>query len=187
MATNQSSATAILRLVPGIVVFAHGVQKMLGWFGSYGFAGAIGFPTEALHRPSAIAAFAIAAEFFGGLGLIVGFLTRVVAAGIAVNVAVDILMVDSNDGFSMNWSGAQNRAGFDCHLLALAIALFLMLQGAGSASVDRVLFPSARTLSTYSRHDKDDSSTKDKTTQEIVMIGKSLVLTAHPQATLREA
>lgn len=117
---------------------------MVGWFGGYGYFGTMSVPTGALPSPTAIGVIAMAAEFFGGLCLIVGFLTRVVAAGIAVNVLVAILMVDSNDGFFMNWSGAQNEAGFEFHLLALAMALFLILQGAGAASVDQVLFPSAR-------------------------------------------
>jgi putative oxidoreductase len=143
MATNHSSATAILRLMLGLVFFAHGVQKMVGWFGGYTFSGMIGFPTGALHGLTTIAVIAIVAEFCGGLGLIVGFLTRVVATSVAVNVVVAIVMVDSNDGLFLNWSGAQNGAGFEFHLLALAIALFLMMQGAGAASVDHVLFPSA--------------------------------------------
>ena len=106
-ATDDSAATAILRLVLGIVFFAHGAQKMLGWFGGYGFSGTMGFFTGALHIPAPFAFLAIAAEFFGGLGLIFGFLTRVAAFGIAVNMLVAIAMVHSSFGFFMNWSGTQ--------------------------------------------------------------------------------
>ncbi len=145
MATNHNFATAILRLVLGLVFFAHGAQKMTGWFGGYVFSGTMSFSPGPLHSPTAIAAaIAIAAEFFGGLGLVMGFLTRVIAAGVAVNVVVAILTVDSNYGFFINGLGAQNGAGFEFHLLVLAITLFLMMQGSGAASVDGVLFPSAR-------------------------------------------
>ena len=81
-ATDDSSATSILRLVLGIVFFAHGAQKMLGWFGGFGFAGTMNFFTGMMHVPASLAFLAIAAEFFGGMGLILGFLTRIAAFGI---------------------------------------------------------------------------------------------------------
>ena len=67
-ATDDNTATAILRLVLGVVFFAHGAQKMLGWFGGYGFSGTMGFFTGTMHIPAPFAFLAIAAEFFGGLG-----------------------------------------------------------------------------------------------------------------------
>src|SRR5580658_4122282 len=72
-ATDNSAATAILRLVLGLVFFAHGAQKMLGWFGGFGFSGTMGFFTGTMHIPAPLAFIAIAAEFFGGLGLLLGF------------------------------------------------------------------------------------------------------------------
>src|SRR5947209_4894305 len=89
-ATDDNTATAILRLVVGVVFFAHGAQKLLGWFGGYGFSGTMGFFTGPMHIPAPLAFLAIAAEFFGGLGLILGFLTRIAAFGIAVNMVVAI-------------------------------------------------------------------------------------------------
>src|ERR1700742_762728 len=106
-ATEDSAATSLLRLVLGVVFFAHGAQKMLGWFGGPGFSGTVGFFTGYLHIPAPFAYLAIAAEFFGGLGLILGFLTRIAAFGIAVNMLVAIAMVHSNFGFFMNWTGPQ--------------------------------------------------------------------------------
>lgn len=144
MATNPSFATAMLRLVLGLLFFAHSVQNMLSWFGSYGFSASISLRAGTLFGPTEITVIAVAAEFFGGLSLIVGFLTRVVAAGIAVNAVMAILMVDTNDGFFMNWSAVHNGGGCGFHLLTAAIAFFLMLQGAGAVSVDHVLFPCAR-------------------------------------------
>jgi putative oxidoreductase len=138
-ATDNDFATATVRLVLGIVLFAHGAQKMLGWFGGYGFHGTMGFFTQAMHIPAPLAFLAIAAEFFGGLGLIVGFLTRIAALGIFVNMLVAIAMVHHNFGLFMNWTGTQKGEGFEYHLLAIAIAVLLMIRGAGAASIDRLL------------------------------------------------
>ena len=139
LATEDSRATATLRLVLGVVFFAHGAQKMLGWFGGPGFSGSMGMFTGYLHIPAPLAFLAIAAEFFGGLGLILGFLTRIAAFGIAMNMVVAIAMVHSSFGFFMNWTGAQKGEGFEFHLLVLAITAFLMMRGAGAFSVDRTI------------------------------------------------
>ena len=138
-ATDDNTATAILRLVTGIVIFAHGAQKMLGWFGGYGFSGTMGFFTGTMHIPAPLAFLAIAAEFFGGIGLILGFLTRIAAFGITVNMLVAIATVHLPFGFFMNWSGTQKGEGFEYHLLTLAVTTFLMIRGAGAFSVDRAL------------------------------------------------
>jgi len=138
-ATSNDGAITILRLVLGLVFFAHGAQKMLGWFGGYGFSGTMAFFTGMMHIPAPFAFLAIAAEFFGGLGLIFGFLTRIAAFGISVNMLVAILMVHHQFGFFMNWTGAQKGEGYEYHLLVLAIATFLMIRGAGAASIDRML------------------------------------------------
>src|SRR3989475_8868410 len=137
--TDDNPATLILRLVLGVVFFAHGAQKLLGWFGGPGFSGTMGMFTGYLHIPVPLAFLAIAAEFLGGLGLILGFLTRIAAFGIAVNMLVAIAMVHGAFGFFMNWSGAQKGEGFEYHLLVLALTAFLMIRGAGAFSVDRVL------------------------------------------------
>lgn len=138
-ATNDDMATAILRLVLGIVFFAHGAQKMLGWFGGFGFSGTMGFFTANMHIPAPLAFLAIAAEFFGGIGLILGFLTRIAAFGIAVNMLVAIATVHGGFGFFMNWTGAQKGEGFEYHLLVLAMTLFLMIRGAGGLSIDHAI------------------------------------------------
>ena len=141
--TDDSVAAAILRLATGVVFFAHGAQKMLGWFGGFGFSGTMGFFTGQMHIPAVFAFLAIAAEFFGGLGLIVGFLTRIAAFGIAVNMLVAVWMVHGANGFFMNWTGQQKGEGFEYHLLTLAITVFLMIRGAGAFSIDRAIAKSA--------------------------------------------
>jgi putative oxidoreductase len=138
-ATENSAAIAVLRIVLGIVFFAHGAQKMLGWFGGYGFSGTMGFFTNNMHIPAVFAFLAIAAEFFGGLGLIAGLLTRIAAFGIAVNMVVAVLTVHLPVGFFMNWAGAQKGEGYEFHLLVLAMTVFLMIKGGGAASVDRAI------------------------------------------------
>jgi len=138
-ATDDNTATVILRVVLGVVFFAHGAQKMLGWFGGYGFSGTMGFFTGTMHIPAAFAFLAIAAEFFGGLGLILGFLTRIAAFGIATNMVVAIATVHGAFGFFMNWSGTQKGEGFEYHLLALAMTAFTMIRGAGALSIDRAI------------------------------------------------
>ncbi len=140
IATDSDTATAILRLVLGVIFFAHGAQKMLGWFGGYGFTGTMGFFTGVMHLPAPFAFLAIAAEFFGGLGLIFGLLTRVASFGIFCNMIVAVALVHHQFGFFMNWTGVQKGEGYEYHLLVLATTAFLMIRGAGAASVDRLLY-----------------------------------------------
>jgi len=143
LVTDDNAATVILRLILGVVFFAHGAQKMLGWFGGYGFSGTMGYFTGTAHIPAVFAFLAIAAEFFGGLGLIFGFLTRIAAFGISVNMLVAIATVHGAMGFFMNWTGAQKGEGFEYHLLVLAITAFLMIRGAGAFSIDRAITTSS--------------------------------------------
>lgn len=139
MATAGDSTLTFMRLILGIVFFAHGAQKALGWFGGYGFSGTMGFFTSQMHLPAPLAFLAICAEFLGGLGLILGFLTRIAAFGVAVNMLVAVLMVHMHIAFFMNWAGNQKGEGYEFHLLALALAIPIMIRGAGAFSVDRVL------------------------------------------------
>ena len=137
--TSHDATLTVLRLVLGVVLFAHGAQKLLGWFGGYGFRGTMQFFTGTMHIPALFAFLAIAAEFFGGLGLIAGLLGRVAAAGIAANMLVAVALVHGKIGFFMNWSGARKGEGFEYHLLVLAIAAVLIVKGSGALSIDRAL------------------------------------------------
>jgi putative oxidoreductase len=139
LATSNDSTLAFMRVMLGIVFFSHGAQKVLGWFGGYGFSGTMGFFTTQLHIPAPLALLAICAELFGSLGLIVGFLTRIAAFGIAFEMLVAILMVHIHMGFFMNWYGNQKGEGFEYHLLTLALAIPIMIRGAGAFSIDRAL------------------------------------------------
>jgi putative oxidoreductase len=89
-----------------------------------------------MHIPALFAFLAIAAEFAGSIGLIVGALSRLAALGIAATMVVAILTVHTANGFFMNWTGAQKGEGFEYHRLALALALVVMINGAGKWSLD---------------------------------------------------
>ncbi|QYM79130.1 DoxX family protein [Horticoccus luteus] len=134
--TTASFAPTLARLTLGLVMFPHGAQKALGWFGGYGYHGTMGFFTGTLHIPAVFAFLAIVAEFVGSLALIAGFFSRLAAFGIAANMTVAILTVHAANGYFMNWSGSQKGEGFEYHLLALGLALIVMIYGAGRASID---------------------------------------------------
>lgn len=137
--TESRWTLLVLRLTLGLMIFPHGAQKLLGWFGGYGFAGTMGYFTDTLGIPYLFGLLAIIAEFFGGLALLAGFLTRVAAFGVGTTMLVAALMVHAEFGFFMDWSGNQGGEGFEFHLLALGIAVALMIGGGGRYSADRML------------------------------------------------
>ena len=138
MATSGDVSFTILRLVLGVVFFAHGAQKMLGWFGGFGFHATMGSFAHT-GMPAPVALLVICTEFFGGLGLIVGLLTRIASLGIAGLMIGAIFMVHLANGFFMNWMGNQKGEGFEYHLLVIAMAAALLLRGAGAFSLDGAL------------------------------------------------
>jgi putative oxidoreductase len=139
VSTPNDPAVTVARVILGAVFFAHGAQKMLGWFGGYGFNGTMGFFTQQMGIPAVFAFLAIAAEFFGGLGLIVGLLGRIAAFGILSTMVVAIAMVHAPYGFFMNWAGNQKGEGFEYHLLAIALAAVVVIKGSGALSLDWLL------------------------------------------------
>jgi len=138
-ATSSSRSLTLLRAVLGTVMFAHGAQKLLGWFGGYGFDATIGFFGQALGIPAPVAMLVVIAEFFGGLGLISGFLTRLSAAGVAAVMAGAVYFTHLPNGFFMNWSGQQAGEGYEYHLLVAAMAGALAVLGGGWASIDSLV------------------------------------------------
>ncbi len=138
LATTNDILPLVLRLTLGLVIFPHGAQKLLGWFGGYGFSATMKAMTE-MGLPAVIVFLVILAESFGALGLITGFLTRFSAFGIAMVMLGAIFTVHGKVGFFMNWFGQQQGEGYEYHLLVLGIALALMIRGGGRLSVDRAL------------------------------------------------
>ncbi len=130
----------VLRVGVGLVFFAHGSQKMWGWFGGPGLTGWLNF-VDAMGFPKALAVLAALAEFFGGLGLILGFLTRFSAFGIFCVMAVAILKVHLKDGFFMNWFLTQNKGhGIEYSLTLLLAASSLILSGCGKLGLDNIIW-----------------------------------------------
>jgi putative oxidoreductase len=138
MATSNDVSLTTLRVVLGVVFFAHGAQLMLGWFGGFGFHATMANFVH-LGFPAPVALLVICAQFFGALGLLAGLLTRIAVLGIAAVMTGAIFMVHLQNGFFMNWMGTQRGEGFEFHLLALAMAAALLLRGAGAFSLDRAL------------------------------------------------
>ena len=134
--TNESYAATALRIMLGLVLFPHGAQKLLGWFGGYGFAGTMNFFTGTVHLPWIIGFLVIMIEFFGSLMLIAGLATRFVAAAVIANFIGVILTSHISNGFFINWYGNQAGEGFEYHLLVIGMALSLLIAGAGKLSLD---------------------------------------------------
>ena len=136
MQTDDDAGMLIVRLALGVVMFAHGAQKMLGWFGGHGVAGTMHAMTG-MGMPAALVVLVIVTEFFGSLSLITGLLGRVGALGILCLMLGAIFMVHLPYGFFMNWMGNQKGEGFEYHVLAIGMALAVLVRGSGSLSIDR--------------------------------------------------
>ena len=137
--TDDSWAGLILRVVLGGVMFAHGAQKLLGWYGGFGFEGTMGFFTQKMGLPWLVAFLVIIGVSIGSLGLLAGLLTRFTAASFIVIMLGAIITVHLPQGFFMNWFGQQTGEGFEYHLLVIGMSLALLVVGGGKWSLDGVL------------------------------------------------
>ncbi len=136
--TDNDPGALLARVALAVVIFPHGAQKALGWFGGGGFQSAMaGFGHMGI--PAPLALLAIVAEFAGAIGLVLGCLTRLAAFGIFCNMLVAAVMVSAPHGFFMNWYGNQKGEGFEFHILAMGLGLALVIQGGGALSLDRWL------------------------------------------------
>jgi putative oxidoreductase len=137
--TEDRWAPVILRVMLALVIFPHGAQKFLGWYGGFGYEGTMGFFTQQMGLPWIIAFLVIMGEFLGPLALAAGFMTRFTAASLGVIMVGAIAMVHWPHGFFMNWFGQQAGEGFEYHLLVIGMGLSLLVTGAGKWSVDQVI------------------------------------------------
>ena len=126
----------LLRLALAVVLFPHGAQKLLGWFGGYGFAGTMHVFTGMMHIPAPLGALVILVEFFAPLLLVIGVLTRVAAIAIGVDMLVAVLTVHLANGFFANWSGHQKGEGVEYFIYAIVVAAVVTIIGAGNYSID---------------------------------------------------
>jgi putative oxidoreductase len=136
--TTNDPVLTIIRLTLGVVFFAHGAQKALGWFGGYGFAETLGALSK-MGMPVSLGLFVILTEFLGSLALICGVFARVASGAIMLLMAGAIAMVHAQFGFYMNWFGQQKGEGFEYHLLAIGLAAVVLIRGAGALSIDGLL------------------------------------------------
>jgi len=138
VATDNSPAQLLVRLALGVVIFPHGAQKVLGWFGGPGYGAtitafsALGFPFWAI-------ILLMVSEVCGSLLLVLGLFTRVWALTIGTAIAICLKTNHLQHGFFMNWFGQQQGEGYEFHLLVLGIAMALVFRGGGMLSLDRVL------------------------------------------------
>lgn len=143
--TDASPAQLFIRLALGIVMFPHGVQKVLGWFGGPGITktiqafAAMGFPAW-----SVVALMVV--ESLGAVLLVFGFLTRLWAVGIGAIITICMFLNHVQHGFFMNWFGQQQGEGYEYHLLVIGICVALLIKGGGAFSVDRKLSAGSKYL-----------------------------------------
>lgn len=134
--TKNDLTGLITRLTLGLILFPHGVQKMLGMFGGYGFTGTMGFFTDKMHLPWIVGLLVIIIEFIGAISLIVGFASRIWSALIIVLFLGIIFTSHLDNGFFMNWFGNQKGEGYEYHLLIIGLSLATLINGSGKYSVD---------------------------------------------------
>ena len=135
--TSDTLSPLLLRVLLGSVIFAHGAQKLFGWFGGYGFNGTMSYFTETVGLPWIVGFGIILLETCCALALVAGIATRLLALGFTLLAMGIILTVHIQYGFYMNWEGSQGGEGIEFFLLWIAISLGLMISGGGRLSVDR--------------------------------------------------
>ncbi|MDO1445461.1 DoxX family protein [Rhodocytophaga aerolata] len=132
-------ASFCLRVTLGLVMFPHGMQKLFGWFGGAGLQNTIGYYITNYGVLPMITLLVIVAEAAGSIALIIGFWSRLVAAGIGLIMIGAIFSVHFQHGFFMNWTGQQAGEGFEFHLLVIGMCIALIIRGSGKWSVDSYL------------------------------------------------
>jgi putative oxidoreductase len=140
LSTGPDWTQTVVRVILGTVFFAHGAQKLQGWIAGACLRKTLGTLHEFAGLPVSLAYVATMSEFFGGVGLIVGLLSRVAAIGICVTMLSAIAMVHWRFGLFMNWFGDNKGHGFEYHLLAIGLAIVIIVRGSGALSLDRLLF-----------------------------------------------
>lgn len=143
------SSLLFVRVILAFVVAAHGAQKLLGWFGGYGFDGTIDFFTNTIGLPYFFALLIILTESVGMLVLAIGMGSRILAASVILIMIGAIATLHGQFGFFMNWSGNLGGEGFEYHLLVATLASVIVVNGSGKYSLDAYLqarFPGRNVL-----------------------------------------
>lgn len=136
--TSGNYAPLALRLLLSFVLFPHGAQKLLGWFGGFGFEGSMVYFTQDVGLPWIVGFTVVIIEFFGPIFLVVGLATRLWSLGILA-IMTGVIITTFNDYFFMNWFGSQKAEGYEFFLLAIGMALSLIVSGGGKYSIDALI------------------------------------------------
>lgn len=131
-------AALIARVALGIVVLPHGMQKLFGMFGGYGFGPTVEF-FASIGVPAFIAVLVILGDSFGALMLILGLVSRFAAFSVGLIMLGAISLIHAQFGFFLNYDGTQKGEGFEFHILALGLALVVILRGGGKWSLDGII------------------------------------------------
>ncbi|MFZ5642881.1 MAG: DoxX family protein [Bacillota bacterium] len=135
--TSPQQADLILRIALGAVFVAHGSQKLFGWFGGHGWNATIGFFSQALNISAPLAGFVILIEFFGGIAIVLGLLTRPAALGLAATMLGAAFKVHLANGFFLDLSGP--RDGVEYVFVLFLLSLYFVVKGSGTISLDRFI------------------------------------------------
>jgi len=135
----QDLGSLIARITAGIIILPHGLQKLLGMYGGYGFSATLDFFTT-MGIPKIIGFLIISGESFGALFLIIGLVGRISALGLILIMLGAIFMVHMQYGLFMNWFGNQAGQGYEFHLLVIGLSLIVLLKGSGKWSLDQFIF-----------------------------------------------
>jgi putative oxidoreductase len=137
---TDGTAPVVARVALSAVLFPHGAQHVLGWFGGHGFSGTLAWMTGTLGFPAPLAALGIAAELVAPIALFFGIGGRV-AGALLFSLMAFAASTHLENGFFMNWFGSApaGQEGFEYHLLAMALAVVVVIAGSGRFSVDRRL------------------------------------------------
>jgi putative oxidoreductase len=136
--TNDDVAPLVLRVFLGFLILPHCMQKLFGWYGGEGFSGTMAYLTG-MGMPATLAFLDIMFEPLACLGLIPGFMTRIAASLVIIEMTVAIFMIHLPYGLFMNWNGKQAGEGFEYDLLVIIVSVALLIKGGGKWSIDKVV------------------------------------------------
>jgi putative oxidoreductase len=139
LSTPNDPTLTLARIILAVIFFAHGSQKMFGFFGGRGVSGTIEIFQQTMGIPAPLTVMAMTAEVFGAIGLFLGLLSRVAAAGVLVVMVIAPFANHLYPNFFMNWQGRQMGEGYEYHLLAIALIISILVRGAGALSLDRAI------------------------------------------------
>ncbi len=129
-----------LRLTAGLIMLPHGLQKIAGLFGGFGFANTVNYFTSTLKLPWIIAVLIILIEALGSIGLIkTNCISKIWAVGFIVIMAGAIITTNAKNGLFMNWYRTQAGEGCEYHLLMMGICITLLITGSGKFAVDNII------------------------------------------------